>query len=86
MVLQRMCAVCRERKEKGELLRIVRGADGSISIDKSGKMPGRGAYICKKYECMQNAGKRRVLERSFSCRIDGDIYKELTELSDDYKD
>ena len=85
MILQRMCAVCRERRDKSELLRIVRGSDGKISIDKSGKMSGRGAYICKNCECMQNAGKRRVFERSFSCKVDGDIYKELAELSDDYK-
>lgn len=88
MVLQRMCTVCRERREKKELLRITKSNDGIISIDNDGKMPGRGAYICRNGECLKNAEKRRVLERSFGCKVDGDIYKKLSELSDTngYKD
>ena len=47
----RMCVGCREMKEKKELLRIVRNAQGEISFDRIGKAPGRGAYICKSKDC-----------------------------------
>ena len=86
MTPQRMCAVCRERREKSELLRITKSRDGSIRLDESGKGEGRGAYICKSGDCLKKAEKRRALERSFGCRIDNDIYNRLSEISDDNKD
>lgn len=88
MIPQRMCVVCRERRDKNQLLRIVKQGEGKLSIDKDGKMQGRGAYICQRSECIKNAHKRRSLERSFRCSIDDSIYKELLELgdTDDYKD
>lgn len=86
MIPQRMCAVCRERREKSELLRITKTRDGAVGIDESGKGEGRGAYICKSGDCLKNAEKRRALERSFGCRIDSDIYNRLSEISDDNKD
>lgn len=86
MTPQRMCAVCRERREKSELLRIIKDRDGVIRIDESGKSEGRGAYICKSGDCLKKAEKRRALERSFGCRIDNDIYNRLSEISDDNKD
>lgn len=85
MIPNRMCAVCRERKEKTELLRITRTKDGEMRIDPDGKLPGRGAYICKEGDCLKNAEKRRVLERSFGGRADSNIYKELSEFCDDNK-
>ena len=42
----RQCMGCRERKEKRELIRVVRAPDGGVSLDFRGKAPGRGAYIC----------------------------------------
>ncbi len=87
MIPQRMCVVCRERKDKNQLLRIVKQDGGKFSIDKDGKMQGRGAYICKTSECIKNAQKRRSLERSFKCSIDAEVYEELLKLgdTDDYK-
>ena len=43
---QRQCVGCRERKEKRELIRVVRSPEGGISLDFKGKKPGRGAYLC----------------------------------------
>ena len=43
---QRQCMGCRERKAKREMIRVVRGTDGNVSLDFGGKMNGRGAYIC----------------------------------------
>ncbi|MBE7023625.1 MAG: YlxR family protein [Ruminococcaceae bacterium] len=76
MKLQRMCAVCRESKNKSELLRIVR-KDGIISIDLEGKSDGRGAYVCKASGCILKARKVRAFERSFSGRVDAEIYDTL---------
>ncbi len=81
MAVLRMCAVCRNRYEKEKLIRIVKFKDGDIKIDKSGKMQGRGMYICKNKECLAVAEKRKVIERAFSCKAN--VYNELTEMSDD---
>lgn len=78
---QRMCMVCRERAEKEQLLRIVKNKNGDIALDKDGKMPGRGAYICNKDGCIRQAEKRKALERAFSCKVDRGIYEELLSLS-----
>ena len=80
MLPQRMCAVCRERHDKAELLRIVKSADGKISVDYSGKMQGRGMYVCKAAECIRNAAKRRVIERAFSCNAPKELYDEIEGL------
>ena len=59
---QRMCTGCMEMKPKKELFRIVRSKEGEISIDLTGKKPGRGAYICKSIECFEKAFKTKRLE------------------------
>lgn len=79
MKVTRMCAACREVKEKQQLLRIVKNKDG-VATDLSGKAPGRGAYICKNGECLKKAKKSRALERSLSCSIDAELYEKLEEL------
>ena len=74
-----MCCVCRESKEKKELLRIVKNKDGEIFIDPTGKAKGRGAYICKNGTCAKEAEKRKALERSFKVSIDKELFLHLTE-------
>ena len=68
-----MCIVCREKKPKTELLKIVKSADGAIAPDKSGKMPGRGAYICTSGGCAARLEKTKALERAFKCAVHKDI-------------
>lgn len=80
----RMCTGCGEMKPKKELVRVVKapqqeGAPAEISLDLSGKKPGRGAYLCHDPECLKKARKARRLERAFSCRIDDEIYDRLEE-------
>lgn len=60
----RMCVACRESRPKTELVRVVRAPDGAVSLDFSGRRPGRGAYICKRAACLEKARKSRVLERT----------------------
>ena len=64
---------------KKGLLRIVRTKDGAISLDPTGKMSGRGAYICKDAECFEKARKRKSLERALKCAIPAEIYDSLKE-------
>ena len=76
----RMCCVCRESKDKKELLRIVKNKDGEIFIDPTGKANGRGAYICKSGNCKDEAEKKRALERSFKVAIDKELFSLLNEM------
>lgn len=66
---QRRCIGCGERRDKRELIRIVRSPDGEVSIDPTGKKSGRGAYICKSRECLRRALKTNQLARNLSCEI-----------------
>lgn len=68
---------CNEKKNKNELIRIVKSNDGQINIDKTGKMPGRGAYICERKECLEKAIKTKRLERVFETKIEEEIYEKL---------
>ncbi len=73
----RMCAGCGEHIAKKELVRVVRSPEGEISVDLIGKKNGRGAYICKKVECLKKAQKARRFERAFSCAIPAEVYERL---------
>lgn len=76
---QRMCTVCREVKERQELIRIAKTPDGFL-VDDTNKAGGRGAYICKCSNCIMAARKRRAFERSFSCKVDSAVYDALEGL------
>lgn len=73
----RRCIGCMESIQKSNLVRIVRIKDGHFEIDESGKMNGRGAYLCNNISCLLQARKRHGLERSFSTRINESVYDEL---------
>lgn len=75
----RMCTGCGEHKEKRELIRVVRSPEGEISVDKRGKKPGRGAYICPSAECLKKARKTKRLDRALSCQIPDVVYDGLEE-------
>ena len=75
---QRQCMGCRERKAKRELIRIVRGTDGNVSLDFGGKMNGRGAYICPNPECLKKVQKSKALDRSLEVTIPAEVYERLT--------
>ena len=74
---QRQCMGCRELKAKRELIRVVRGTDGVVSLDFSGKLNGRGAYICPDAECLKKAQKAKSLERSLEVPIPQEVYDRL---------
>lgn len=76
----RMCVSCREMKPKKELIRVVRSPAGVVSIDAIGKSAGRGAYICRRRECVDGAKKGRKLEKGLDVGDCSDIYLTLAEL------
>lgn len=85
----RKCTGCGEMKPKKELIRVVKSPDSDengqtadtagISLDLTGKKPGRGAYVCGDINCLRLAKKARRFERAFSCRIPDEVYAALEE-------
>lgn len=74
---QRTCIGCREKKDKKDLIRIVKDKEGNISIDKTGKANGRGAYICDDVTCLEKAIKSKSLQRTFETEITEELYENL---------
>ena len=79
----RKCTGCGEMKPKRELVRVVRSPEGEINLDTTGKMAGRGAYVCPNAQCLQKARKARRLEKAFECAVPAEIYERLeTEIGE----
>jgi len=76
-VPQRTCMGCNIKKDKKDFIRIVKNKEGEVNIDKTGKMPGRGAYLCDNIECLEKAIKTKRIERTFETKIDNEIYEKL---------
>ncbi len=76
----RTCTGCREESPKRELIRIVRGADGRVAADPTGRLPGRGAYVCRKKECILEAMKRNALARALRTPVEREFYESLLRL------
>ena len=76
----RSCIVSREKLPKSELLRIVRGVDGQVIVDTTGKINGRGAYIKKDSEVLLLAKKNKALERALETTIDDSVYDEILNI------
>lgn len=74
---QRQCMGCRERKNKRDMIRVVRSNDGNVFLDFSGKASGRGAYVCPDPECLKKARKAKSLERSLEVPIPEEVYDRL---------
>ena len=74
---QRQCMGCRERKNKRDMLRVVRQTDGEVTLDFGGKVNGRGAYVCPDIECLKKARKSRALERCLEVEIPQEVYDRM---------
>ncbi len=73
----RKCLGCGESKPKKDLIRVVRSAEGEVSLDLTGKKSGRGAYICHNISCLQKAKKAKRIERALECAIPDDVYDSM---------
>ena len=76
-IVQRMCMGCNTKKDKNDLIRVVMNKTGEIAIDKTGKLPGKGAYICDNINCLEKIIKSKRLEKVLKTTIDEKIYKDL---------
>ena len=76
-VVLRTCVVTKEQLEKKDLLRIVRSNDGIVSVDKTGKANGRGAYIKKDLEVLELAKKTKALDRALDTTISDEVYTQI---------
>ena len=74
---QRTCMGCNTKKDKKELIRIVKNKQGKVSIDKTGKLEGRGAYICDNIQCLEKVIKTKRLEKVLDIKIDNEVYENL---------
>ncbi|MDD3222162.1 MAG: YlxR family protein [Clostridia bacterium] len=75
----RQCTGCREMKNKKDMIRVIKTAEGDICIDATGRKNGRGAYICPDIKCLEQAMKNRGLERSLKTSIPAEVYQQLEE-------
>ena len=74
---QRTCMGCNTKKDKKDLIRIVKNKENQISIDKTGKQEGRGAYICDNIQCLEKVIKSKRLEKILDIKIPEEVYENL---------
>lgn len=78
---QRLCSACQAFQDKKSLIRVVRTPSGDIIIDPTGKAPGRGAYVCRKAECIAKAAASKGLDRALKTQVPASVYDALKEQS-----
>lgn len=66
---QRTCVACRGTTEKRELVRLVRNVEGRVEVDPTGKKAGRGAYLCRRLECWQEALRKDRLSHALRTKL-----------------
>ena len=74
---QRTCVGCRVTGGKRDFVRVVKTPDGSVQIDPDGKANGRGAYICGKPSCWEEALTKERLARALRTAISPEVRAEL---------
>ena len=78
----RKCTGCGEMKPKKDLVRVVKSPEGEISLDLTGRKPGRGAYVCPSSQCLEKARKAKTLERALEASIEPAVYDQLAKELD----
>ena len=74
----RTCIGCGKKRQKHELLRIVKNKEDEISVDREGKKSGRGAYICKDIQCLEKLIKNpKRFEKSFKIKLSNDLIENI---------
>ena len=73
----RTCVACRTERQKRDLVRIVRGPDGNIDMDTTGRAPGRGAYLCADGSCWATAVKKKSIERALTAPLPVELRMKL---------
>jgi hypothetical protein len=76
-ISMRQCVGCGEMRNKKDMMRVLKSAEGSVVLDTTGRKNGRGAYLCMDKECLVKARKNKGLERSLKMNIPSEIYENL---------
>ena len=76
----RMCVSCRLMKDKREMLRVVKNAEGEVFADPGGKAHGRGAYICGDGDCLKKLRRGKILNKAFSCPVSESVYDDVERI------
>jgi predicted RNA-binding protein YlxR (DUF448 family) len=66
---QRTCVACRTVGGKRGLLRVVRTPEGRVALDATGRLPGRGAYLCREAACLAAAVKGNQIEHTLKVKL-----------------
>lgn len=74
---QRKCMACNQKNDKYNLIRIVKMPNNEILIDNTGKLNGRGAYICKDIKCLEKVIKSNRIDKILKSNIDKKIYEDI---------
>ena len=77
---KRLCSGCQIFQDKKAMVRIVRTPTGEVVVDPTGKAPGRGGYVCKNADCIQQARSGKGLERALKTAVPATVYDSLTIL------
>lgn len=77
MLVERTCIVCRTKKDKTLMTRIVLNKSGQIIVQKDKKLDGRGAYICNDALCLDKLLKTRALNKTFKQNFSEQVYQNL---------
>ena len=77
----RTCVACRTERPKRELVRLVKTPDGVVSVDLTGKLNGRGAYLCQDPACWTQAQRRKAVERALKVSLDVAAWQNLLSSS-----
>jgi predicted RNA-binding protein YlxR (DUF448 family) len=80
-VPQRQCVACRQVRPKRELIRVVRTPGGDVRVDRTGKISGRGAYVCPSGDCADRALRERQLEHALEVTIPETVAEEIRALA-----
>jgi len=82
----RRCLGCGESFPKKELLRVVRSPEGTVALDFTGKMSGRGAYVCKRTACFQKARRAKRFQNNLGLDIPEDVLDTLAQEIRQYEE
>ena len=77
---QRTCMGCNNKNDKINLLRVVKNKKDEVSIDTTGKLEGRGAYLCKTISCLDKVIKSKRIERMLEIKIPSEVYEEIRSI------
>ena len=76
----RKCVATGEMLPKKAMIRVVRSKEGDVSVDITGKKSGRGAYVSKSEQAVENARKKNILDRQLEAKVPDQVYEELLTL------